>query len=93
VVGDWDGNGFDTIGIYRRGGQWHLNNNLQSGTTFTTLRLGIERGDIPVVGDWTGAGSDSIGIYRPSEGRWYLRVSLDDPTLIEVTFGPIWTTG
>ena len=93
VVGDWNGDGFDTVGIYRRGGHWHLNNNLNAGTTFTTLQLGIQSGDIPVVGDWTGSGSDSIGIYRPSEGRWYLRTSLDDPALIEITFGPTWTTG
>jgi len=91
VVGDWDGDGVDGVGVFRDG-VWSLNNALATGATARTIRFG-QRGDLPVAGDWLDFGSASIGVYRPSEGRWYLRRSLDDPTYLTVTFGQKWLVG
>jgi hypothetical protein len=91
VVGDWDGDGVDGIGIFRRG-QWHLNNSLIESDTAQVLTFGRE-GDLPVTGDWHALGHDSVGVYRPSEGRWYLRRSLQDGRYITVDFGQRWLVG
>ena len=76
VVGDWNGDGVDGVGIFRKG-EWHLSNALSPASTFQVVRFGVEPGDIPVVGDWANTGRDCIGIYRPASGTWYLRDSLD----------------
>jgi hypothetical protein len=88
VVGDWDGDGVDGIGIFRNG-TWHLNNALEEGATARTIAWGT-KGDVPVVGDWHGLGHVSIGVYRPTDGKWYLRRTLDDPSAISVTWGEKW---
>ena len=75
VVGDWDGDGVDTIGVYRPShGAWYLRNSNTPGSPAIAVSYGGS-GDIPVVGDWDGDGVDTIGVYRPSEGAWYLRNS------------------
>jgi hypothetical protein len=91
VAGDWDGDGIDGVGIFRNG-EWHLNNALRAGATARIITFG-QAGDLPVVGDWHGLGAPSLGVYRPSEGRWYLRRSLDDGNHITVRWGTIWLTG
>jgi hypothetical protein len=91
VVGDWDGDGVDGVGIFRDG-VWHLNNALRGGATARTISFG-RRGDLPVVGDWHADGIVSIGVYRPSQGRWYLRRSLNDPSYITVSWGGSWLVG
>ena len=91
VVGDWNNDGIDGIGIFRHG-EWHLNNEMLPGATARLIYFG-QAGDLPVVGDWFGVGADSLGFYRPSEGTWYLRTSLDDPTFITVKFGQQWLLG
>ncbi len=91
VVGDWDNDGVDGIGIFRKG-VWYLNNALAQAATARTISFGLP-GDLPVVGDWHELGEDSIGVYRPSQGKWYLRRSLDDPSYIIVTFGQKWLLG
>jgi hypothetical protein len=89
VVGDWDGDGRDGVGIFRRDGTWHLAQTPGSGA-FVVITYGQKPGDVPVVGDWHGTGRDSIGIYRPSEGRWYLRASINDRSTTHVVFGERW---
>jgi glucose/arabinose dehydrogenase/PKD repeat protein len=71
VVGDWNGDGVDTVGTFKDG-VWHLRNSNTTGPDELTARLGL-RGDIPVVGDWNGDGVDTIGVFRA--GVWYLRMS------------------
>jgi hypothetical protein len=76
VVGDWNGNGTDGIGVYRRseGGRWYLRETASAGSGTTIFDFGRGSADIPVVGDWNGDGTDGIGVYRRNEGgRWYLR--------------------
>ncbi|MEZ5175727.1 MAG: SpoIID/LytB domain-containing protein [Acidimicrobiia bacterium] len=74
-AGDWDGDGDDTVGLYRRSeGFLFLRNSNTQGIADIAIYYGIP-GDIPIAGDWDGDGDDTIGIYRPSEARFYLRNS------------------
>jgi hypothetical protein len=75
IVGDWDGDGDDTIGIFRpTDGTWHLRNANSAGSP--DISFGYHWGastDKPIVGDWDGDGDDTIGMYRA--GTWDLRNS------------------
>jgi len=71
VVGDWDGNGTVTIGIYRDG-NFYLRNSNTIGFADTIFPFGLA-GDQPVAGDWDGNGVDTIGVYR--NGTFFLRNS------------------
>jgi len=73
VTGDWDGNGTDTIGIYRNG-SFYLRNANTIGFADLTFPFGAP-GDQPIAGDWNGDGVDTIGVYRSSTGTFYLRNS------------------
>jgi hypothetical protein len=71
VVGDWDGNGTATIGIYRNG-IFYLRNSNTIGFADMVFAFGAP-GDQPVAGDWDGDGVDTIGIFR--NGLFLLRNS------------------
>ena len=73
VVGDWDGNGTVTIGIYRSG-SFYLRNSNTLGFAEIIFPFG-QLGDQPIAGDWDGDGVDTIGIYRPGNGQFLLRNS------------------
>jgi glucose/arabinose dehydrogenase len=73
VVGDWDGNGTVTIGVYRNG-RFLLRNSNTVGFAEINFLFG-QAGDQPIAGDWNGDGVDTIGVYRPSTGAFYLRNS------------------
>ena len=80
VTGDWNADGFDTIGVFRPGaGQFLLNNDQLGSLTVPTLNLqpqvtvnfGIVD-DQPMAGDWDSDGEDSVGVFRPSAGQFFL---------------------
>jgi subtilisin family serine protease len=71
VVGDWDGNGTATIGIYRNG-TFYLRNSNTIGFADIVAPFGAP-GDQPVAGDWNNDGVDTIGVFR--NGTFYLRNS------------------
>ena len=73
VVGDWDGNGTVTIGIYRNG-YFYLKNANTLGFADIVFPFG-NPGDQPIAGDWNGDGTDTIGVYRSSIGQFRLRNS------------------
>ena len=52
IVGDWDGDGIDTIGIYRVD-TFFLRNTNTNGFADIIFTLGSV-GDIPISGDWDG---------------------------------------
>ncbi|HVX58688.1 MAG TPA: hypothetical protein VG964_03040 [Candidatus Saccharimonadales bacterium] len=82
LVGDWNGDGKDTAGIFRDG-YFYLDNN-DDGITDTVVRLG--RGsDTPLVGDWTGSGHDSVGVWRA--GMFYLDNNNDGVADTAIRFG------
>jgi hypothetical protein len=66
IVGDWNGDGIDEIGIYYKG-QWFLD--LNGDGTWDESDLWAQLGnefDSPVAGDWNGDGKDDIGIFGTS---------------------------
>jgi hypothetical protein len=71
VVGDWDGDGYDTVGNFENG-YWGLRNSQNPGAPDVSIHYGAA-GYRPVVGDWDGNGTDTIGVYVGD--TWYLRNS------------------
>lgn len=70
LVGDWNGDGIDTVAVFN-GGQWYLDvdgdGKWSDGDIAFTYGL---KGDKPVVGDWDGDGVDEVGVFR--NGTWQL---------------------
>jgi len=73
ITGDWNGDGTDTIGVYRNG-VFYLRNSNTVGTADTFFAFGLPN-DQPIAGDWDGNGTDTIGVYRSSNFTFYLRNS------------------
>ncbi len=79
VVGDWDGDGVDTVGVYRPAdSRFELRNSNRPGRPDLSIPFG-RPGDVPIFGDWDGDGIDNIGVFRPSEAAFYLGGSRADP--------------
>ncbi len=77
VVGDWNGDGVDTIGVYRNDvGVYLLSDSNTSPTVTYSLVFG-NPGDTPFAGRWTpdmiGSG---VGVYRNSNGILYQKKAL-----------------
>lgn len=71
-MGDWDCDGVDTPGLYRRSdGYAYLRNANSQGAADVAFYFG-NPGDQPVVGDFDGDGCDSVSIFRPSESTFYV---------------------
>lgn len=72
VVGDWNGDGRDNVGVFA-GGFWFLDYNgdgdWDGGLVDRLFPFGWA-GAVPVVGDWNGDGRTSVGVY--SNGFWFL---------------------
>jgi hypothetical protein len=88
VCGDWNGNGTDTIGIFRKG-DWLLSDRNKDPRVRHQFRFGVVTGDLPVVGDWDGDGRDEPGVYRPGNGTFHLRAGVAPKSrrAATVTFG------
>lgn len=66
IVGDWDGNGSTTVGIFRPSSNlFHLTDKISGNLTVDheITNFGAS-GDTPIAGDWNGDGIDNIGFYR-----------------------------
>jgi hypothetical protein len=73
-VGDFDGDGVDTIGLYRQStGFVYFTNRLATGNAALSFFFG-DPGDQILAGDWDGDGDDTVGVYRPSTGRVYVNL-------------------
>ena len=84
-VGDFDGDGFDTVGLHRRGnGTLYFNNQLVEGVAASQMAYGIAN-DVMFMGDWNGDVIGTVGIFRAIEGRFYLRNS-NTSGIADVTF-------
>ncbi len=71
-MGDWDCDGVDTPGLYRRTtGQVFLSNQNAPGPAFRSFYFGSP-GDIPIAGDWNGNNCDTLSVYRPSTGQVFI---------------------
>ncbi len=71
-MGDWDGDGVETPGLYRRSdGYVYLRNSNSQGIADIRYFFG-DPGDVPVAGDFDGDGFDTVSIYRPSNQTFYV---------------------
>ena len=71
-MGDWDCDGIDTPGLYRRSdGFVYLRDSNTQGVADVRYFFG-NPGDLPIAGDFDGDGCDTVSIYRPSEGRVFV---------------------
>jgi parallel beta-helix repeat protein len=83
VVGDWNGDGRDTVGLYDPStSTFYLRNTngLQGpddhGYADVVFNYGAPKsGMLPVAGDWDGSGRDGIGLYSQATSTFYLRES------------------
>jgi hypothetical protein len=83
VVGDWNGDGRDTVGLYDpTTSTFYLRNTngLQGpddhGYADVVFNYGAPNsGMLPVTGDWDGSGRDGIGLYSQATSTFYLRES------------------
>jgi uncharacterized protein YkwD len=67
-VGDFDGDGVDTIGIYRPSSGWvYLRNSNSAGPAHESFNIGTGW-DFVFAGDWDGDGVDTLAAYRRSTG-------------------------
>ncbi|MEA3501817.1 MAG: DUF6676 family protein, partial [Actinomycetota bacterium] len=73
-VGDFDGDGIDTVGLFRPAtGVIYLKNSHEAGPADVEFAFG-DVGDLPVAGDWGPEdGIDTVGVYRPGIGTFFFR--------------------
>ena len=73
-VGDFDGDGVDSVGLYRESsGFVYFRNALSSGVADLEFFYG-DPGDRILAGDWDGDGDDTVAVYRSSVGRLYVNL-------------------
>ena len=71
-MGDWDGDGVETPGLYRQSdGYVYLRNSNTQGIADIKFFFG-NPGDVPIAGDFNGDGFDTVSIYRPSNQTFYI---------------------
>lgn len=68
IVGDWDGNGIDGVGLFRGGNStFFLSNGFQGTVDIKPFIFG-SLGSKPLAGDWNGDGIATIGVFNPATG-------------------------
>ncbi|MGB5567137.1 MAG: hypothetical protein WBN93_12510 [Acidimicrobiia bacterium] len=79
VVGDWDGDGVDEIGLHRESsGLFYWRNTRTTGIADGEIYFG-DPGDRFVAGDWGVIdGKDTPAVYRPSNRTVYFRHTLTE---------------
>ncbi len=71
-MGDWDGDGVETPGLYRQSdGYVYLRNSNTAGPGEIKFFFG-NPGDVPIAGDFNNDGFDTVSIYRPSNQTFYI---------------------
>ena len=72
-TGDFDGDGIDTVGLYRASaGLTYFRNSHTQGIADFEFYFG-NPGDRFIGGNWTGGGTDTPGVFRPSDATFYLK--------------------
>jgi hypothetical protein len=77
IAGDWNGDGIDTIGVYRNStGFFYLSDSNTAPAVNYLVLLG-NPGDTPFSGRWVNTmNHDGLGVFRPSNGILYEKVNL-----------------
>jgi hypothetical protein len=95
VAGDWDGDGIDTVGVFRQNGAglqatfFLTDENIANPPIDHTLGFGTD-GDLPIGGDWDASpdGIEGVGVFRPSTGQFFMTNNSNVGTVdITVFFG------
>jgi len=94
VVGDFTGDGYDDVAVYRNG-LWQVRieaGGIGSGGAVSasdvTFGAGSWPSTIPVAGDWNGDGVDGIGTFTMGTGQWVLRQTTGGADLPAFTYNP-----
>ncbi len=76
-MGDWNGDGVDSIGLYSpTTGIFYLRNSNSAGPAAYQFQFGPAGADWkPLAGDWNADGTDTIGGFNPATSVFYLRNS------------------
>ncbi len=91
IAGDWDGDGFDTLGVFRPDtSAFHLRDSLDAGLEDRRVAFGDPRwAGVPVVGDWDGDGVDTAGVWVRADSSFHLtNARTTSPPDHQFTFGP-----
>lgn len=97
LLGDWDGDGVDTVGLYdpSLAIAYLRNSNTGGPADVTGTIAGVAAGLVPLAGDWDGDGRDFLGLYDPRTRVFqWLDSSQPTGTLRSVAFpsaGADWT--
>ncbi len=77
LMGDWDGDGWDSPGLYcQTTGTFYLRNECVDGSADHVFSFGPP-GLLPVTGDWDSDGRDGVGIFDKRTGYWALTNRLE----------------
>ena len=91
IAGDWDGDGFDTVGVFRpETSSFHLRAGMTSAPADRRVAFGDPRlAPLPVVGDWDGDGVDTFGVYARADSSFRLTdARTTSPSRPPILFGP-----
>ena len=87
VAGDWDGDGDDSVGVFRKTiGTFLMRNSNSSGDADANAAF-YQSTDVPLAGNWDGDADDTTGVFRPSNNTFYLRNTNNPTTDITVAYG------
>jgi len=74
-IGDFDGDGVDTVGLHRAStGLVYFRNSHTQGNAHGQFVYG-DPGDVIVAGDWDGDGDDTVAVYRAVDGSFYFNLT------------------
>lgn len=90
LIGDWNGDGRDTIGLYDPGtGVCRLWNDYDKAEEDLRFRVDSLPGWIPIVGDWNGARVDTLGLYDPETSTFrFLHHNSTNSSFAAIQYGP-----
>jgi hypothetical protein len=74
LTGDFDGNGWSDIGIYRPSTTLFILDTDNDGQEDIQVRLSnMKPDDFPLVGDWNADGIDTLGFYHAADNSWHVK--------------------
>jgi glucose/arabinose dehydrogenase len=77
IVGDWNGDGIDTVGVFRPSeGRFLLSDDTSNPIRLTYEFVFGSADTRPLVGDWDGDGKDGVGVFGAGDKLIILRNSL-----------------
>jgi Tol biopolymer transport system component len=87
ITGDWNGDGIETVGVYRPGdpGPFLLTNS-NAGQLDAIFNFGNPN-DLPLVGDWLGTGVDGVGLLSSTTQNMFLAIDTSGKPALIIPFG------